>query len=177
MLPFYLAVALFAKTHRQPPRKAEHRALLEAVRGVYARLRVAPPTCATTALAQLQASAHVREVLDVALDGPAVTQPHSFVTHLEVRRGAKPPLDPRRRGRCCGRRCGGGPRGRLTPPSQELAATAQKHKTFVIENAGCVIYFKKAYYLVDEHSKKRVQLSDLFAKRRPCRSVIVVERS
>jgi hypothetical protein len=83
----------------------------------------------------------VREVLDVALDGPTITPPHSFVTRLE-----------------------------------ELAETAKRHKTFVIENVGCLVYYKRSYYLIDERKKKRVELAEVFAKRRPCRAVIVVDK-
>lgn len=80
-------------------------------------------------------------MLDVALDGPTITPPHSFVTRLE-----------------------------------ELAETAKRHKTFVIENVGCLVYYKRSYYLIDERKKKRVELTEVFAKRRPCRAVIVVDK-
>ena len=139
MLPFYLAVALFVHAHGRPPRKREHADLLASVRGTYERLRCSPSPDPTVALEQLRASASVREIVDVALDGPGVTEPHSFVLRLE-----------------------------------ELAATAQRHRTFVIENVGCLVYFKRAYYLVSESRMKRIPLADVFARRRPCRAVIVL---
>jgi hypothetical protein len=60
MLPFYIAVALFFRRHGKPPRKAEHAALLEAVRTTHAHLNIAPSKNPAVALDQLQASAEVR---------------------------------------------------------------------------------------------------------------------
>ena len=140
MLPFYIAAALFADTFGRPPRKREHAALLEAVREVYRHIRRAPSPDPAEALQQLRASARVREVLDVAVEGPELTAPHSFVLH-----------------------------------SEELEATARKHRTCVIENVGCLVFHKRSFYLVTETQVKRVLLHDVFAKRRPCRSVIVLE--
>ena len=57
----------------------------------------------------------------------------------------------------------------------ELAETTQKHRTCVIENLGCLIYYKSHYYLVTETSVKRTTLGEVFSKRRLCRSVIVLE--
>jgi hypothetical protein len=139
MLAFHLAVALFAHTHGRPPRKGEHAALLEAVRGAFVQLRCTPSPDPTTALAQLRASAGVKQVIDVALDEPELTSPHSFAVKLE-----------------------------------ELAQTVQKHRTFVIDGLGCLVHHKRAYYLVTERTMKRVPLAEVFAARRPCRSVIVL---
>jgi len=138
-LPFHLAAALFVRTHTRPPRKREHADLAAAVRAAYAHLRCAPSKDANEVLEQLRSSARVREVVDVALDGPAVSQPHSFVARLE-----------------------------------ELADTVQKQKTFVVENVGCLAYYKRAYYLITEDRVKRIPLADVFAKRKTCRSVIVL---
>lgn len=139
MLAFYLAVALYVQAYRKLPRKDQHAELLRAVRETYAHLRVAPSGDPSEALRQLQANARVREIVDVALDNPALTQPHSFALRLE-----------------------------------ELAKTVQRHRTFVIENVGCLVYFKSHYYLVNERQKKRIALADVFAHRRPCRTVIVL---
>ena len=139
-LPFHIAAALFVHSYGRPPRRREHAALGRAVDAAYKHLRVRPSADPTEVLRQLQSNASVREVLDVALDGPAVSQPHSFVMHLE-----------------------------------ELAQTAQRHKTFVIEHVGCLAHHHGSYYLINETTTKRITLSDLFAKRRPCRSVIVLQ--
>ena len=139
-LPFHIAAALFVHTYGRPPRRREHAELLRAVDAAYRQLRVRPSADPVEVLAQLQSNASVREVLDVALDGPAASQPHSFVMHLE-----------------------------------ELAQTAQRHKTFIIENVGCLAHHNNSYYLINGQTTKRITLAELFAKRRPCRSVIVLQ--
>ena len=83
MLAFDLAVALFTLTYGQPPSDAEHGALLAAVQDMYAHLRIAPTADPDEALTQLRTHARVRDVLDVALDGPSVSEPHSFITDFE----------------------------------------------------------------------------------------------
>ena len=50
---------------------------------MYAHLRVAPSSDPDEALTQLRTHARVRDVLDVALDAPTVSQPHSFITDFE----------------------------------------------------------------------------------------------
>lgn len=83
MLAFHLAIALFATMFGRPPRRREHADLRAAVHAAYAHLRRKPSGDPDEVLRSLRASARVREVLDVALDAPPLTRPHSFIVNAE----------------------------------------------------------------------------------------------
>ena len=143
MLAFDLAVALFALSYGRPPSAAEHAALLAAVREMYAHLRVSPSNDAAEALTQLRTNARVRDVMDVALDAPTVSQPHSFITGFD-----------------------------------ELQKAITRNRALVIHSLGCAVYYKNAYYFLDETGKRQVtpdELRSAFEAQRPCRSVVLLQ--
>jgi hypothetical protein len=83
MLAYFIAAALFIKKYQRPLKKNEQVAILEAMENAYRILRSGHSESPSLTLQHIRSNARVCEILDVSINSPSLSEPHSFILDFE----------------------------------------------------------------------------------------------